>query len=1017
MDACMQRENSKINSRSTYSDDRRRRQRSRAKAKNVSRTNEELAQPLVFNMKELPQVLVLCAEPGMGKTYLATKFVRDAKDDGRQVFQCSFIQEHDSRTANKLVRRCRDIRVRIDPTKKPLVVIDGIAPADESEVASEVRAFERLAAAGAQIVICLRPEAEQLAEGLSDAIRIGVDELTFRGDEDSTAFSLTGGIPALVMGYRGDATMGERDMPGPRYMTAMRALVRDSLRMSLMQEELRIRLAMVVLGHATLEDIALVAGRCDAEQLMWLERDAPLFGVDAHQGTCCCYGLNHDTVFEGCLGLLQGIAATEPGLIKRACGVLAMTGEVRRSAIACRLCASERDFTAVCLTWGVSYVAIGEASLVDEALRAVHLENGPEKTGILLSRAAATCVLGTAREMDEAYEALSGSLFSTTAESRLYRVVQLFGACRNMLRSPLAMSDSLTSEYRDPVALACLDHLKAARLLAAGKFGEAYSTITNELLMSEPNCLPEAFLCDDLMLALALSGGTADAKERNLFAGAEDIFMRPGLRGLRIYHEALAAAPAILMSDGVDNDPLVEAAARAERQGDGFFQAVCLTIAAVADVRSKALSRAHVRAGKAAEMCRALGATYVASSAELVDALALELLGEPGAMGRFCERQGHPEELALIGMMVARAVGDLPESNRLADVPMGTPCPRDALWIINLLSNGCGDIWRALMGTIPPTWVELLRAVSYRREREGKPHDLSEAQRDVTRFDLRGSVALGEGSQTEMLLPEEKGGQIHVSVLGGFSVECDGKYIPEGALERRRARDLVTLLAIVPGHRIRRYQAIETLWPQTDYYRGPRKLYEATGEARVRFGELYAGNGSAIVADRTQGSIGFDASIVVVDVDEFEAEARMTLAEDGDDFWVLEHARRMERLYGSGPDEHLTVLGELVVRRVEELKMLYVDGAVAAGEAALRLGKAKLAVRYASDAHRMGELREDAMILLVRALKAAGRGYEIVALYRQYSQMLIETKGVPPSMALRRVVEQALGGGPDAPSL
>lgn len=974
---------------------------------------EELLQPYAFALNEEPHMLVICAEPGMGKTHLAMRMAREALDEGRQVFQCSYPQEQGAQVKSKLVRRCRDMRIALDLSKRPLVVIDGIAPADESEVASEALALERLAEAGAQVVVCMRPEAEQLAESLSHARRMDVGDLLYRGDEESVAYALTAGIPALVMGYRGDAAMGEKELPGPRYMTAMRSLVSESLRPGLMHEELRIRLAMVILGHANLEDMSLVSGRCDTEQLMWLERDAPLFGVDARQGTCSCHGLCRDEVFEGCLGSLQGVAATEPDLVKRACGVLAMMGEARRSAIACRLCASAQDFTAVCVTWGVAYVSIGEASMVEGALRAVRPERGQEGMRLLLSRAAATCVLGTAREVDEAFEALSEPSFATTAESRLYRMVQLLGTCRNMLRSPVTMPEPLPGGYQDAVMLACLDHLKAMRLIVAGRFGEAYSIITSEMLMSEPSCLPEAFLCDDLMLALALHGGVPDAKERALSDGAERMYARPGLRGMRVYHDALVAAPDILMADGVDNGPLVEAAARAERQGDSFFQAVCLAIAAVADVRSHALSRAHVRASKAAEICRALSASYVASSAELIDALALELLGEPNALGHYCDQPNHPKDLALIGLMVARVVGDVPASGPLSDIPLGTPCPRDAFWAINLLRNGCGDIWRSLTGIIPSTWIELLRAVSFRRERRERSADASGARLDKAPFDLRRPARLGEGSQTDLALQGTEDGRIRITVLGGFSVECNGRRVPEGAFERRRARDLVTLLAIVPGHRIRRYQAIETLWPQTDYYRGPRKLYEATGEARVRLAELCASKANAIVADRTQGSIGFDTSMITVDVDEFEAEARMTLSEDGDDFWVLEHARCMERLYGSGPDEHLSVLGDLVTHRVDELRTMYVDGAVAAGEAALRLGKAKLAVRYGTDAHRMGDLREDAMILLVRALKMAGRGYEIVALYKRYSQRLIEARGIPPSLALRRVVEQAVGDGPD----
>ena len=90
------------------------------------------------------------------------------------------------------------------------------------------------------------------------------------------------------------------------------------------------------------------------------------------------------------------------------------------------------------------------------------------------------------------------------------------------------------------------------------------------------------------------------------------------------------------------------------------------------------------------------------------------------------------------------------------------------------------------------------------------------------------------------------------------------------------------------------------------------------------------------------------------------------------------------------------------------------DGLVAAGEAALRVGKTRLAVRYASDAYRLRNLREDAVILLVQALRVAGRGYEVHDLYQRFSRALVESRGILPSLALRQAVEHALGEGPEA---
>lgn len=980
------------------------------KKKLPSRDVDELLHPTVLERQGFGNLVALCGEPGMGKTYVARRLMEMAEKSGRTAVYFSLLGSGEQ-ASKRVVRRCRELRMRLGGDGWPLVVIDDLPPADEAEALYEGRAVTRLVDAGVQVVLCLRPEAEQILEQFEVVSRYTAVDLLFRGEEDSRAYDLTAGIPALVMAHRVDVNTGtELGESGPRYLRALWELLDSTLRSNLAHEEFKVRLALVLLGHATLDELDLVAGRCDTELLFWLERDVPLLGVDSRAGACSCHGLCKDEVLEGCLGVLQGIAATEPELVVRACGVLASRGNARRSALVCRLCASEQDFARVCVMWGVSYVSIGEAEIVDEALRVVGHEDVALASRYTFSRASLKCVAGTAHEADEALAELDAIAISSSTDERLHHAVELLGACRDTLRNPRQASKYLSIKAYDQLGLACLEHVRCAHLLAAGRFSEAYSTLSGAMRQVDGMSVPEACLCDDLALALAFCGGIPDAKEQRLIERSGHVFARPGLRKLRSYHEAVLAVPAIVMGDGVDAQALVDAVGRAEHAGDSFFLALCLTVAAIADVRTHALSRAHVRAARAASIAIALGETYLASSAELIDALSLELLGEPNVMSNYCSTENRPSELALIGTLVARAVSDAPSEPLHTELPEGTPCPRDSLWVLNLLASGCPDIWEALVGIIPPTWVELLRAIRNRKSRSaGVLQDVP-----ALRAPLEGSPALSVGRQGELLPPDRGARRIHISVLGGFRVECDGKLVPESAFDRRRARDLIALLSVVPGHRLRRYQAIEALWPKEDYFKGPRKLYEATGEARKRLSEACSGGVKAIVADKTQGSVGFDVSLVSFDVDEFEVEARMALSEDGDDFWVLEHARRMERMYASGPNERLAALGESVAQRLRELRTLYVDGTVAAGEAALRLGKAKLAVRYATDAHRMDELREDAMILLVRALRAAGRNFEIAELYRRYSRLLIDAQGTPPSLALRRAVEQALGGGPDA---
>ena len=970
---------------------------------------EEMLQPIVIGSADFGNPVFIIAEPGMGKTYLTSKLVKHCNDNGYRTYRRSFADCDGETACRRLTRFCRDLVRKLPEDKRTLVVIDGIAPSDEAQAAKEGRSINRLVQSGVSVVVCLMPESEQLAEQLPGATCLRADDLQFRSVGDDDFFSrLTGGIPALVVALRSDVAMGEEvSCNAPRYLAAVADLVKRTLRPMLPDEEFRIRLAMLLLGSGSIEDVALVAGRCDVEQLAWLKRDVPLLGIDSSDKGFSCCPLRYDEVLEHCVGALQEAAAAERELVIRACGVLASRGEFRRSATVCRTCSCREDMARICTAWGVSYVLAGEAAMVSEALDAARATNAPLDVRSQLAEAAIKSVTGTSIELNERLERLESIRLAASSELRLAQGVNILCACRDMLRCPHNATQVLSCEPDDLVGLACLDHLRIARLLASGRFDEAYARLSNEVVMREPQSIPELCLCDDLALAIAFGGGSPDDKERGLIDRATAFAGHIGVKPVQIYHAGILTISRALTSSEYDMAAVEGTAVKAERQGDAFLQAVCLVACAAVDVRMRALSRAHVRANRAAEIARTLGEEYVASAAELVDAIALELLGEIGAFTNYCRHEGRPEDLALVGYVTARALGELGEHDGDAVIPAGTPCPRDALWVIRLIAFDCPEIWETMRVLVPPSWSEALRAQRARLLTETRG---MLAAADEATDDEAAPPSLRAGEQTEILPTRPSRQKLHVSLLGGFSLEYGDRRLGESILDRRRAHDLMILLAVVPGHRLRRFRAIEVLWPHDDYYRCLRKLYEATGEVRKRLGGVCGAN--VILSDRTQGSIGLDLSVVSCDIDEFEHAARNAIAEDGNDFKVLEHARRMVRIYSSGPDEHLSALGHMVAERCRELRTLYVDGAVAAGEAALRLGKAKLAVRYAEDAYRLGGLREDAMILLVRALKASGRRHEIPELYRRYARELVDKRGMPPSSSLRRAVEIALGEMP-----
>jgi len=110
-----------------------------------------------------------------------------------------------------------------------------------------------------------------------------------------------------------------------------------------------------------------------------------------------------------------------------------------------------------------------------------------------------------------------------------------------------------------------------------------------------------------------------------------------------------------------------------------------------------------------------------------------------------------------------------------------------------------------------------------------------------------------------------------VSLLGGFSVRVDGQAVPAESWRRRRAAELVKLLAVAETHRLHREQLMDAMWPQLTVEAAGSNLRKAVHFARKALG-----------ADDVIGVSGqvvelFPDADVVVDAHEFERSAVMVL--------------------------------------------------------------------------------------------------------------------------------------------
>ncbi|HYI37151.1 MAG TPA: AAA family ATPase [Thermoleophilaceae bacterium] len=115
---------------------------------------------------------------------------------------------------------------------------------------------------------------------------------------------------------------------------------------------------------------------------------------------------------------------------------------------------------------------------------------------------------------------------------------------------------------------------------------------------------------------------------------------------------------------------------------------------------------------------------------------------------------------------------------------------------------------------------------------------------------------------------------VRIELLESFRVVAGDEVFDAHAWPGRRSAELVQLLALADGHRLLRDQVIEALWPHLDADAGGANLRKAAHYARHALGDP-----DAVVLRAGQVAL-FPSQMVVTDVGEFEAEARVALGTD-----------------------------------------------------------------------------------------------------------------------------------------
>ena len=160
---------------------------------------------------------------------------------------------------------------------------------------------------------------------------------------------------------------------------------------------------------------------------------------------------------------------------------------------------------------------------------------------------------------------------------------------------------------------------------------------------------------------------------------------------------------------------------------------------------------------------------------------------------------------------------------------------------------------------------------------------------------------------------------VEVRLLGGFSALVDGETVPDRAFRLKKARELVKLLALAPGHRLHREQAMDMLWRDLGASAAGNNLNQAVHVARRALG--------ATVIDVREELL---VLVAGVDVDEFERaaiDARNAAAPGPYRSALALYKGELlpENRYDDWADERRSELAELHDALVAELAALPVD--------------------------------------------------------------------------------------------
>lgn len=248
---------------------------------------------------------------------------------------------------------------------------------------------------------------------------------------------------------------------------------------------------------------------------------------------------------------------------------------------------------------------------------------------------------------------------------------------------------------------------------------------------------------------------------------------------------------------------------------------------------------------------------------------------------------------------------------------------------------------------------------------------------------------------------------VKVRLLGRFAVEREGQEIALRAFGGRLARRLLRLLALRRGTLVPKDLIAEALWPEDPPADPAGNVEVLVSRIRRALGDrtlIRTGPGGYVLADGGRCWVDVEAFLAAVQAGQARLAARP--AEALTSFRTALGIWRGEPL----PEDTYADWAQADRRHLSLAYLEALDGAAAAALDSAGTAAAAEAASWARQAVAAEPLRESSVLLLVRALAAAGDQAGALAAFDGYRDRLAAGTGLVPTPQAREIRQRLLAG-------